>query len=155
MFVYFHWSKNGNNHVQAFHKVDKAADYVINQIEAYAIDEGKSLALKKKRSAYHDGDGDFGALPVVPPVPVQWFADNPFPNAAGGVAVAGAPEEKKKEEKKVPIELTLLREHMDIAKKNRTFENAQKAIELYEDFLRYALNNESAIHALTDLKIVE
>lgn len=180
MFVYFHWSKiSGQQHVQAFHKADKAAEYVINQIEALAIEEGRNLGLqmKKKARASRAGGGDiddigyFDAAINIPraPVPVgavgaiEW---GHFGGAPANVAMPDMPaapqreprlpkENTKKEQKKIPIELEKLRDHMTVAHKNKSIENAIIAIQLYEDFVRYALNSESSIHTLTDLKIVE
>jgi hypothetical protein len=170
MFVYFHWSRTGGQqHVQAFHKADKAAEYVINQIEALAIDEGRNLGLQTKKKAPRGyavdmrdqaDDGPFDAMlgggqPVAAGIDWGQFG-GPVAVPVAAAPVAGMPKPaKKKEEKKIPVELEKLRDHMDIAKKDKSFDNAIKAIQLYEDFLKYALNAESAIHTLTDLKIVE
>jgi hypothetical protein len=166
MFVYFHWSKTGGQqHVQAFHKADKAAEYVINQIEALAIDEGRNLGLSVKKKTvprgYNPDMIDDGQLPWDNQVAdhvaagIDWGLFNPPPVAGNPVVAPVAGEAKKKEVRKIPVELEKLRDHMNIAKKDKSFQNAIKAIELYEDFLKYALNAESAIHTLTDLKIVE
>lgn len=159
MFIYFHYTKNGNQTLQAFHKADKAAEFVINQITSYAADEGKNVKGQQKKSAVNRyvanaidwGNGDIEApQPViaVPPPP-------PFPQFIEQAQQAPQAETKVEESRKIPIELEKLKAHMEVAKKNKTFENATKAIHLYEDFLKYALNAESPIHTLTDVKIVE
>lgn len=173
MFVYFHWSKAGHQHVQAFHKADKAAEYVIGQIETLAIDEGRNLGLrakKKEARAYPNHNhnqvdqADLGdEMPFAPVVNaaapvvnhgIDWghWGDQP-------VAIPPPPTDKKevKGTNKIPPELLKLRDHMEIAKKDKTFDNALKAIQLYEDFLKYGLSTpcDSSIHTLTDLKIVE
>lgn len=159
MYVYFQWSKNGQHHVQAFHKLDKAIDYVITQIDSYASggDTNHMLkaAAKKVRHAAQPAQPLFGAAVGDMALPNNPFADIPdLPDLPEQPYHIASPAQLKKEPE-VSVELTALREHMAIAKKNKTHENALKAIELYEIYLRYAMNNESALHTLQDISVVE
>jgi hypothetical protein len=177
MFVYLHGAKSGHNLAMAFHKADKAADYVITQVDTYIGGKailGKKLSLKKaiaaQAAAARPAPQHFIGEPDEPGMP-EWMdnpplqAQAPAPNnfwqpqpvfVVGGVAAPlNLPTEKKKvEEKKFP-ELEALLAHMEIARKNRTFENAVKALELYEEYAKYALNADAALHTLQEIKIVE
>lgn len=175
MFVYFHGSKSGHNLAIAFHKADKAADYVITQVDTYIGGKailGKKTSLKKVMAAQvavqRVGQPQ---LPDEPGEVPEWM-DNPpmqYPAAPNnfyiqpvGFDIAGEmaappnlPSEKKKIEEKKEPELEILLSHMEIARKNRTFENAVKAIELFEEYARYILHTDAALHTLQEIKIVE
>lgn len=166
MFVYFQWSKNGQHHVQAFHKLEKAVEYVINHIDTCTTQkQGLYDAAVKKKAARPaaiffddamDAQGGADMHPVAPaPAPGQLPDVFHFHNQPLNLPQDRLTEKTEPAEKKVSIELVALREHMVIAKKNKTHENALKAIELYEAYLKYAINNESAIHTLQDIDIVE
>lgn len=174
MFVYFYWPKNGHQQVQAFHKQDKAAEYVINQIEALAMDQGRSLGLYKKKIPVRARPNPANPLGVGG---IEFDIDVAQPNQPAGHVFYPPPAQPRavavpagdflinggliskddsasKEEEKIPVELEKLRLHMDEAKKNKSFGNAVKAIELYEDFAKYHLGSESSIHTLQDIKVV-
>lgn len=168
MFIYLQWFKNGQNQIQAFHKVDKATDYVINQIETYiANDSGGPYKRAKKVIPYGGGYPAVPAHPAQPAAPIG-FDDlldappafnvnahfNPQP-----VAIAPAPRnmfaEAPQAERKISAEMIKLQAHMEIARKNRTLDNALLAIKLYEEYAKYVLDNESAIHTLEDIRVAE
>lgn len=158
MYIYFYWTAQSHQQIQAFHKADKAAEYVINQIEAL-IGNNKPKPYKKKDSSIFAID--YGINPAPPPI--NMFVNNNPPIDQQPIAIAmdlyNAAEKVKRnpktKEKDISDEFTALKSHLDIAKKYMTFENAVKAVELYEEYARYGLQNEAYIHTLQDLKIVE
>lgn len=134
MLIYLYWPKDGSAHIQAFHKLDKAVHYVIEQIETYSLDD----MPRPKKKKYAD-----------PPAYIPAVPDFMFENV-GFQAV-----KKDTQEKNISSELSALRNHLIIAKKTRNLDNAIKAIALYEEYAKYILHAESAIHTLQDIKIVE
>lgn len=163
MFVYVYWPKSGVHTVQGFHKIDKAARFVIDQIDAYC-NIPNPFPKKIKKAAYLRARGApqpahrniYGNLPqpvfgggafdLAPPILVE----QPLINHAVEETKTTQPKEEN-----ITPELTKLREHLSIAKKKMTFDNAVKAIELYEEYNKYVLGQESALHSLQDIKIVD
>lgn len=157
MLVYFHWFKNGAYTIQAFHKPEKAADFVIKQIDSYAAGENPSSGYaygktKKKPSTLR------GQVPVAlnfdngAPHLINHFLDEPIAPALA-YPVDPVRLEKSTEKESISPEMDALRTHLKMAKKDRTIENAIKAIELYEDYSKYVAGLESSIHILQDIKI--
>lgn len=185
MFVYCHWNKSGGCQcLQAFHKLEKAAEFVIDQMEANLAEESRNYGAqssKKKKGVLARGPAPGLNFPgeiaqPLPPEPnlfnpvnnaaVQWNGDlgawnPPFAqvvpnNLFDQLAIQRVkPAAQIKAEMVLPDELEKLRLHLELAKKDKTIDNAMLAIKLYEDFLKYVQNSESPLHTLTDLKVAE
>lgn len=84
------------------------------------------------------------AAGLVPQVPQQ--------AAPAGFAVAEPPKEDKEE---IVTELAILLHHLEVTKKEMTIENIRKAMELFDEYSKYILSNESLIHELNEIKITE
>lgn len=139
MLIYLYWPQGGNAHIQAFHKLDKAVSYVIDQIEELSFG---NIPKSKRKYSTHLNDN----IMVPPPrVPLPFFEMDR--NLGGGP--------KDTQEKKGSSELSKLRNHLVVAKKTKNIENAIKAITLFEEYSKYILCSESAIHTLQDIRIVE
>jgi hypothetical protein len=59
----------------------------------------------------------------------------------------------------IPKELVMLKDYIDVSAKDKenpkTISHAVKAIELYEEYMRYVMGVESSMHTIQDLKVVE
>ena len=156
MFVYFHWPANGNYTIQAFHKQDKAIEFVLNQLIAQSSYSNqyykKPLNAPRLRNAIGGGGAvaaaNIFADLVVAPAPVNGFAAAPAPAA---VAVASPPKEDKEE----VAELTELLNQIEVTKKDPSMDNIHKAMQLFDDYSKYILSNESMIHELNNIKTIE
>jgi hypothetical protein len=126
MLVYAHFDKHGNTNFQAFKTQEAAVKYVLNQINALIGGTAKLNPKKKKPSA----------------IEIFENAYNPFvdhkPKASSSIE-----------------ELSALNAHLEYSLKNLSVKNALRAIELYEEYNKYALHNESPIHSLEEIKVVE
>jgi hypothetical protein len=179
MFVYVYWPKSGTHVVQAFHKVDRAVDFVISQLHAYC--NAPNPPAKKKKTSYARGRAaeqgqprvravaavdpnifwaqapvafadlappmPVGGLDLEPPMPVELIAQPPID--------MGDADKTMQPKENISQELTKLHEHILVAKKEMTFDNAVKAIELYEEYSKYVLGRESALHTLQAIKIAK
>jgi len=58
------------------------------------------------------------------------------------------------EPKEFPAELKVLRDKLDTTP-NPTLKEALALIELYEDYCRYVVGQESPLHTITDISVVE
>jgi len=183
MYVYFRGYKNGYHELQAFHKPDAAIEYVINQIEAI-IGSGvsnipKKRALKKPRAAQVGIDVGplnpyFQAEMPAPPAynidVAQPAYPNPYPeerraNVYGDqvfdrlreltTSLGKVSHKKTTVNTPQPKELKKLLDQIAIAKKSKTLENAIEAINLFEAYNVAVLGDESAIHTLQDIKVVQ
>lgn len=168
MFIYVHWQTNGNYHIEAFNRESDAVSYTISSIQDMI-----SIAKPKKRKSVYNGGAPGAPVPPINGNGRQIFGDladaadnpnNPVPiNFDIHIAAAAAVlnEYPKKEidqlsnEDNISEEFLKLKEHLNIATKEKTFENALKSIKLYEDYTTYILHKPSALHTLEDLKVAK
>jgi adenine-specific DNA methylase len=115
MFVYAHWTREGHQHLQAFNKAERAADYAYNQINNYVAHEERNYG----------------------------------PYADGGVVGRGQHVRER------PAELNAVRAKLEELKNEKTLEQVQKLIGLYEDYCRHVVGQESPLHAIKDIAVVE
>lgn len=153
MFVYFYHSKTGYQYIQAFNKIDKAAEYVAQQLETYVSGAFKKPPKKKIRqpvaiAAQHFFDIEAIAEPQPPPIAIDnWQILND--------GNAQAQPEKPKKEEHGSKELIELQSKISELKKNKNYENVMAAIHSFEEYSKYVIGEESAIHTLQDIKMVE
>lgn len=60
-----------------------------------------------------------------------------------------------REARDMPPELTAVKTMLEELKEKRTLEQVQKLIELYEEFCRHVVGQESPLHAIQDIPVVE
>ena len=65
-----------------------------------------------------------------------------------------SPKEEKEEEETIP-ELVVLKIQLEKVKQKPSFENALLLIELYEDYNNHVLGQESALHTLKNIQVLE
>ena len=146
MFVYCYWPKNGYQVCQAFYNADQAAAYVIHQINSY-VSNGVETKPPKKKAAVRVGgnldDNPFIDLAINQPVIQQ------FDLAIGAIYSSAIKADSNS------IELEKLKAHLDLSKKQITIDNANKAIEMYEDYAKHILHHETLIHSIQEMNVVE
>lgn len=131
--VYAHFAHNGGTHLQAWpsQKEANAAEYVISTI---------SNSIR-------------GVSPK---------SESPFAAYVGDINVFGGGEAPRPKKKPKAItddgnsqELKALQEHLQIALKAKTIDNARKAILLYEEYLTYIKLTPSKLHSLQQVRLME
>lgn len=160
MYIYSHWPKNGHYTNYAFHKFDKAAEFVYDTLNSY-IDMSNG-PTKKVVPAQPVFMGDLVA-PAPAPAPRTRPAAVPAPPApaeffnVAAVAevqvVAATPKTTPAVVEGEPSELTALKEFL--SKNDRTLEGLLRAIALYEEYAKYVLMQESAIHTIQEVNVSE
>ena len=145
MFVYCYWPKNGYQVCQAFYNADQMAAYVIQQINGY-VSNGIETKPPKKKSAIRAGNLDDNN-------PFDMAINQPIiPNfelAIGAIYSSAIKTDSNSSE------LEKLKAHLDLSKKQITIDNANKAIEMYEDYAKHILHHETLIHSIQEMEIVE
>lgn len=129
MFIYVHWSKDGYNTAMAFHKLEKAADFILNHLKDYC---GMEIIEKKKKLLDYDNDNDND--------------DNlrqPRIQQPSNVYVP------KQETKK----LTTLKDFL--SKNDKSMQGLLHAIHLYEEYSQYTLCSKSLLHSFQEVQITE
>jgi hypothetical protein len=169
MFVYVHWLKNGNYIIQAFHKADKAAEYVFNQIESYLANPYDTSHFahfaKKKPAPRRAAAAGLGLDAPVQELPAAIFLDEPVAQQPGlpqppalrftQNSIYGSDCKFATTKSDDSKELTVLLEHIKLAKADKSIDNALKAIELWEDYNQYNLGQESVLHTIKDIRVAE
>ncbi len=164
MFVYFHGTKDGYNTVQTFHKVEKASEYVIAQIDSYIAGKptsGKKSSFKKIRQAGvpQPVGGGFQPRPLAPfvqQIGIDEFdlpVDPIIPLQLNINTQGSKPLDKSKLTEDKATELETLLAHMVLARKSKTFDNAIRAIKLYEEYAKYVLGSDATLHTLEEIKV--
>lgn len=164
MFVYFYWPLTGYHVIQAFHRSEKAAEFVLSQIESYIGTSEKKKIKKKELTpiflAGEDGDPDPmepqhdpDVVPAPPAAQVR-AVRNPVHGNVQNVFTKKASLPKKQSNQEAD-EYISLENHLKKSKNNPTIDNALKAISLFEEYNTYILGNGSSIHTLEDTKVVE
>ena len=175
MFIYVQWYSHGTHHIQAFHQQNKAIDYVIEYIE-----KSISTPAKKKltKSAQNRPDQIIfqmnpGIVPAPPPAPGPQLVPMPDMHFEAPAPVAAAPPFQNGNfleldagqiyvQRAAPIntdssnskEFDELRQALDFVKANRTLENINEVINIYDNYAKAAFNYEIVLHQLNEVKVV-
>ena len=127
--VYAHFHSNGAQHIQAFQKVETAAEYVFSYLSTNIRRSGG------KPSPY---EAYFGDVPV--------FEAPARPTAK---------KKPKAIENDDSPELKTLQDFLKSAAKDKSLDSANKAISLYEDYMTYVKLTPSKLHSLQSVRLME